>query len=160
MLSFPRYALTVLPTAAVTATFLLAGCSGSGPDGAPATNPSITFGAQASTTPGMAGAGGSVTSAPDTGTPTSAPSTPVGGPTVNIDDFSFAPTTLTIPAGSTVTWTNKDGEPHTVVANDGSFHSPAMDTNGTFSFTFPTAGTFDYVCSIHPFMHGTVVVTK
>ena len=135
MIPFPRYTQTALPTAVLTATFLIAGCSGSGPAAPPSSNPSITFGSQASTTP-------------------------VGGPSVNIDDFAFAPTTLTIPAGSTVTWTNKDGEPHTVVANDGSFHSPAMDTNGTFSFTFPIAGSFDYVCSIHPFMHGTVVVTK
>jgi amicyanin len=150
------------PAAAVlTATFVLAGCSGSGPGGAPATNPSVTFGAQASTMPGMAGGtGGMATPAPGSSTASSAPDTPVGGPTIDIDDFAFAPASLTVPAGSTVTWTNKDGEPHTVVAHDGTFHSPTMDTNGTFSFTFATAGTFDYVCSIHPFMHGTVVVTK
>ena len=61
--------------------------------------------------------------------------------------------------GSAVTWTNRDEEPHTVVANDGSFHSPGMDSKATFSHTFAKAGTFDYVCSIHPFMHATVVVT-
>ncbi len=150
-----------LPAAVLMATFLLADCSGSGPAAAPATKPSVTFGAQASATPGLSGAGtsGTATLAPSAGASTSGPSAPVGGPTVNIDAFAFAPTTLTVPAGSTVTWTNKDGEPHTVVANDGSFHSPTMDTNGTFSFTFPTVGTFDYICSIHPFMHGTVVVT-
>ena len=151
-----------LPAAVLTATFVLAGCSGSGPGDVPATNPSVTFGAQASTTPGLAGAGtgGMATPTPGSSTSASTPGTPVGGPTIAIDDFAFAPITLTVPAGSTVTWTNKDGEPHTVVANDGTFHSPTMDANGTFSFTFPTAGTFDYVCSIHPFMHGTVVVTK
>jgi plastocyanin len=67
---------------------------------------------------------------------------------------------LTVPVGTTVTWTNHDEEPHTVVANDGSFHSPSLGTNATFSYTFSTAGTFAYICSIHPFMHGTVVVTK
>ena len=81
------------------------------------------------------------------------------GDQVNIDNFAFAPATLTVSAGSTVTWTNHDEEPHTVAASDGSFHSPGMGTGATFSHTFSTAGTFDYVCSIHPMMHGTVVVT-
>ncbi len=83
----------------------------------------------------------------------------VAGDQVSIDNFAFAPATLTVKAGSTVVWTNRDEEPHTVAANDGSFHSPGMGTGATFSHTFSTAGTFDYVCSIHPMMHGTVVVT-
>ncbi|WP_156764699.1 cupredoxin family copper-binding protein [Mycobacterium sp. 1081908.1] len=83
----------------------------------------------------------------------------VAGDQVTIDNFAFAPATLTVKAGSTVTWTNKDEEPHTVAAADGSFKSPGMGTGATFSHTFPTAGKFDYVCSIHPMMHGTVVVT-
>ena len=81
------------------------------------------------------------------------------GNQVNIDGFAFVPATLTVSAGTTVTWTNKDEEPHTVAASDGSFHSPGMGTGATFSHTFPTAGKFDYVCSIHPMMHGAVVVT-
>jgi plastocyanin len=88
-----------------------------------------------------------------------APAAPVSGDQVNIDGFAFVPATLTVHAGSTVTWTNHDEEPHTVAANDGSFHSPGMGTGATFSHTFAAAGTFDYVCSIHPMMHGTVVVT-
>ena len=87
-----------------------------------------------------------------------APAAPVSGDQVTIDNFAFVPATLTIRAGSTVTWTNHDEEPHTVAASDGSFHSPGMGTGATFSHTFSTAGTFDYVCSIHPMMHGTVVV--
>jgi plastocyanin len=79
---------------------------------------------------------------------------------VDINNFAFAPSTLTVPVGTTVTWTNRDEEPHTVVADDGSFHSPGLGTNGTYAFTFAKAGTFGYVCSIHPFMHATVVVTK
>jgi amicyanin len=78
---------------------------------------------------------------------------------VNITNFAFAPASLAVKLGDTVTWTNKDEEPHTVVADDGSFHSPGMDTNATYSFTFTNPGSFDYICSIHPFMHGTVVVT-
>jgi len=86
---------------------------------------------------------------------------PNGSNAVNISNFAFAPASLTIPAGSTVTWTNKDEEPHTVVSSDGTtFHSPGMDTGGTYSFTFQNAGTFEYICSIHPMMHGTVVVAK
>ncbi len=90
---------------------------------------------------------------------TSAPSTVVAGAAVTIDNFGFVPATLTVRRGDTVMWTNHDEEPHTVAANDGSFHSPGMVANGTYSFTFSTPGTFDYICSIHPFMHGTVVVT-
>ena len=66
----------------------------------------------------------------DTGASATAPAAPVAGNAVNIDNFAFAPATLTVPAGSTVTWTNHDEEPHTVVANDGSFHSPGMGTQG------------------------------
>ena len=85
---------------------------------------------------------------------------PNGGTAVAITDFKFAPATLTVTAGTTVTWTNQDEEPHTVAAKDGSFHSPGMDTHGTYSYKFDAAGSFDYICSIHPFMTGTVVVTK
>jgi amicyanin len=89
----------------------------------------------------------------------SAPAAPAGPNEVNIDNFAFAPATLTVKAGATVTWTNKDEDPHTVVDNGGAFRSQALGSGGTYSFTFPTAGTFDYICSVHPFMHGTVVVT-
>ncbi|MGO8939886.1 MAG: cupredoxin family copper-binding protein [Mycobacterium sp.] len=135
---------------------LLAGCSASRPNA----QPSITFGSNASGTPGMPGMSGmpSMTGAPP-GTATGSPAG-VAGDQVGIDNFAFAPATLTVKAGSTVTWTNHDEEPHTVAATDGSFHSPGMGTGATFSHTFPTAGKFDYVCSIHPMMHGTVVVTQ
>ncbi|OMB90492.1 amidase [Mycobacterium colombiense] len=99
------------------------------------------------------------TPAPTTGMSITAPAAPVRGDQVTIDGFAFAPVTLTVPAGTTVTWTNRDEEPHTVAASDGSFHSPGMGTGATFTHTFSTAGTFDYVCSIHPMMRGTVVVT-
>ena len=89
-----------------------------------------------------------------------APSAPASGNQVAIDGFAFSPATLTVSAGTSVTWTNRDEEPHTVAASDGSFHSPGMGTGATFTHTFSTAGTFDYVCSIHPSMHGTVVVTQ
>ncbi|BBX40087.1 hypothetical protein MSIM_15380 [Mycobacterium simiae] len=88
-----------------------------------------------------------------------APAAPVSGDQVAIDGFAFVPAALTVKAGTSVTWTNRDEEPHTVAATDGAFHSPGMGTGATFTHTFATAGTFDYVCSIHPMMHGTVVVT-
>ncbi|HET9889888.1 MAG TPA: cupredoxin family copper-binding protein [Mycobacterium sp.] len=99
------------------------------------------------------------TATPTTGLSVTAPAAPVRGNQVTIDGFAFEPASLTVTAGTTVTWTNRDEEPHTVAASDGSFHSPGMGTGGTFTHTFSAAGTFDYVCSIHPMMHGTVVVT-
>jgi plastocyanin len=77
---------------------------------------------------------------------------------VKIDNFSFGPGTLTVPVGTTVTWTNRDDIPHTAVSTDGTFKSKVMDTDEQFSFTFRKAGNFPYFCSIHPKMTGRVVV--
>jgi plastocyanin len=75
-----------------------------------------------------------------------------------VKDFMFNPTPLTVKAGSTVTWTNMDDEPHTVVSDTGMFKSGGMDTNESFSFKFDKPGTYHFTCSIHPRMVGTVVV--
>jgi plastocyanin len=79
---------------------------------------------------------------------------------VKIDNFSFGPTTITVAAGTTVSWTNRDDIPHTVVSSDDpkAFKSKVLDTDEKFSFTFAKPGTFPYFCSIHPKMTGTVVV--
>jgi len=77
---------------------------------------------------------------------------------VRIDNFSFGPTEVTVPAGTTVTWTNHDDIPHTVVSTDKVFKSKVLDTDEKFSFTFTTAGTYSYFCSIHPKMTGRVIV--
>jgi plastocyanin len=77
---------------------------------------------------------------------------------VKIDNFSFGPATLTVPAGTTVSWTNRDDIPHTVVSTDGVFKSKVLDTDDKFSFTFSKAGSYPYFCSIHPKMTGKVVV--
>ena len=77
---------------------------------------------------------------------------------VKIDNFSFGPPELTVTAGTTVTWTNRDDIPHTVVNPDKVFKSKVLDTDEKFSFTFNTPGTFAYFCSIHPKMTGKVVV--
>jgi len=79
--------------------------------------------------------------------------------TVTIDNFAFDAQTVTVAPGATVTWVNNDDAPHTVVADDGkSFRSKVLDTGEKFSFTFMSAGTFGYFCSIHPHMVGKVVV--
>ena len=77
---------------------------------------------------------------------------------VKIDNFSFAPGTLTVPVGTTVTWTNRDDIPHTAVSTEGAFKSKVMDTDEKFSYKFTKAGTFPYFCSVHPKMTGKVVV--
>jgi plastocyanin len=75
-------------------------------------------------------------------------------------DFMFAPASMTVKAGSTVTWTNQDDEPHTVVSDAGLFRSAALDTKESFSFRFDKPGTYHYACSIHPRMVGTIVVQQ
>ena len=77
---------------------------------------------------------------------------------VKIDNFSFAPETIKVSVGTTVTWTNRDDIPHTVVSTDGVFKSKVRDTDEKFSFTFTKAGTYPYYCSVHPKMTGKVVV--
>lgn len=83
-----------------------------------------------------------------------------GGPVqVKIDNFTFAPTPLTVAAGTTVQWVNRDDIPHTVVSEDKStFKSKALDTDDNFSYTFSKPGTYTYFCSIHPKMTGKIVV--
>ena len=77
---------------------------------------------------------------------------------VKIDNFTFGPTELTVRVGTTVTWTNRDDIPHTVVSTDKVFKSKVLDSDEKFSYTFSTPGTFSYFCSIHPKMTGKVVV--
>ncbi|HEY6269636.1 MAG TPA: cupredoxin family copper-binding protein [Candidatus Acidoferrum sp.] len=77
---------------------------------------------------------------------------------VKIDNFSFGPAELTVAAGTTVTWTNRDDIPHTVVSTDKVFKSKVLDTDEKFSYTFAQTGSFPYFCSIHPKMTGKVVV--
>jgi plastocyanin len=77
---------------------------------------------------------------------------------ISLSNFMFSPMSLTVSVGATVTWTNSDDEPHTVVSNAGLFRSGAMDTNESFSFKFDKPGTYHYTCSIHPRMVGTIVV--
>jgi plastocyanin len=78
---------------------------------------------------------------------------------VSIANFTFSPPTLTVKAGTTVTWTNNDDIPHGIASSSNAFtRSKALDTNDSFSFTFSTPGSYQYFCYIHPHMVGTIVV--
>src|SRR6266700_3303582 len=78
---------------------------------------------------------------------------------VKIGNFTFAPQTLTVPVGTTVTWENDDDIPHVVAEKDGKFRSKALDTGDKFTQQFTAAGTVEYYCAIHPMMTGKIVVT-
>ncbi|WP_416277028.1 cupredoxin domain-containing protein [Nocardia sp. alder85J] len=163
----PRTARLAGCAFAVAALALAAtGCGTTNSNTTP-TDPTPVF-ASGAPTPGFPGKGTPMPSMPGMSAPpasaapagTGTAAVPVAGTAVSIDNFAFAPASLTVRVGSTVTWTNHDEEPHTVVSADGTLHSPGMGTGATYSYTFTKAGTVDYVCSIHPFMHGTVVVTQ
>jgi amicyanin len=87
---------------------------------------------------------------------------PVATDHVTIQNFAFSPSSITVKAGTTVTWTNQDSTPHTVtVANNPNlvFDSSSLKQGDSYSMTFKKAGTYDYTCDFHPDMHGKVVVT-
>ena len=77
---------------------------------------------------------------------------------ITIDNFTFTPKELTVPVGTTVKWVNHDDIPHTIVEKKTTFRSKALDTDDSYSFTFTSAGTFDYFCGLHPHMVGQVIV--
>ncbi len=79
-------------------------------------------------------------------------------PQVGIDNFNFAPKSLSIAVGTTVTWTNRDDVPHTVTSREKKFGSQALDTDEHFTFTFTEPGTYAYFCAIHPIMTAEIVV--
>ena len=93
---------------------------------------------------------------------TSPPAATGSGNTIVIQNFAFSPATLTVPSGTTVTWTNNDSPTHTITSDAGDpvdFSSGSLAPGASYQFTFTTPGTYAYHCSIHPSMKGTVVVT-
>jgi amicyanin len=105
------------------------------------------------------------TTPPSNSGPPDATKAPLGGIApagalvkVSINDVAFDPTLLTVKAGTTLVWTNNEMVAHTVTFTDVA-NSPILNRGDTFSRTFTAPGTYSYICSIHPFMHGTVVVT-
>jgi plastocyanin len=151
--AFVRRTLAAL-TLLVATGVLAAGCggdqSGSGGYGAGGGSPTTTAASTATGSGGRGAYGGRPT--------TSGAGTPAGGTAVAIDNFAFSPATLKARVGQQVTWTNRQNVAHTVTANAGTFNHP-MPSGATFSFTFTTAGTFAYHCTIHPSMRGTIVVS-
>jgi plastocyanin len=103
------------------------------------------------------------TAMPSMAMPSESAATSEGSPAaanaVTIANFAYDPATITVPVGTTITWTNTDSVDHTVTADDRSWDSGHIAQGQTFSRTFTTAGTFPYFCTIHPNMKGTVIVT-
>jgi plastocyanin len=88
-----------------------------------------------------------------------APATPASPvKRVAITNFKFHPARVVVARGTRIVWTNNDSDPHTITSKAAGWSSAALDTGGTFSRIARKAGTFHYSCSIHPFMHGTVIV--
>lgn len=114
---------------------------------------------------GVTGCGGSGGGTAASGAAASgATSTPAAGGgaaggAVEVKSFAFTPPTVTVPAGSTVTWTFADTAAHNVRAADGTFTSPDLTAGKTYQQKFPKAGTYKYLCGIHQYMTGTVTVT-
>jgi plastocyanin len=79
---------------------------------------------------------------------------------LSIHNFAVGPARLEVSQGTRLIWTNTDSDPHTVTSDKGVWASDALDTGNQFARVFKTAGTFPYHCSIHPFMHGTIIVKK
>jgi plastocyanin len=77
---------------------------------------------------------------------------------IKIDNFTFGPAKLVVAKGTAVTWTNQDDIPHSIVVAALGVHSKALDTDKGFTYQFDKAGTYAYMCGLHPAMHGTVVV--
>jgi plastocyanin len=77
---------------------------------------------------------------------------------VTIDNFSFTASELTVAVGTTVKWVNHDDIPHNIVNKDKVFRSKPLDTDDSYSYTFASAGTFDYFCGLHPKMQGKIIV--
>jgi plastocyanin len=143
----------VMPAIVATAgAVIVAGCGGPTTTAAPgAAGPAPVVTEQVM--PGM--------SMPPAGTPLAASGqdTPVATNAVSIQNFAFSPAIVTIKTGTTITWTNRDQDSHTATAMPGPFHSPTLNTGQSYQYTFTTPGRFDYLCTIHPFMTATVVVT-
>lgn len=157
--SAPRWFLAAAATAAV----VLAGAqSGSVLDqwhGRGTPRPVLANSASAATA--VMNAEPTPASAARAGAPAGEAATPATADTITIQNFAYSPATVTVKAGTTLTWTNKDADPHTVTSmNGGPLRSQPLNTGDTYRYTFTTPGRFEYLCTIHPFMTATVVVTQ
>jgi plastocyanin len=140
--------------AALLVTAAACGSEDSASDDTSASGAAETTAADSGTRGGLYGDTGSEAPA---GTSAAAPA--AGDGAVAIANFAFDPADVEVAAGTTVTWTNNDGAPHRIQASDESFGSEDLSQGDTFEHTFDAAGTFDYICGIHPTMTGTVTVS-
>jgi plastocyanin len=149
-----RYAAVTSVAAAVLA---LAACGSSGnstSSGAGSGDRSYGGGATTAGAAASTAAGGAATTAAAGGGAAAA-----GAGAVSIKDFAFNPADVTVAKGTTVTWKNDDSATHRIKSGDGSFDSKDLKNGDSFDHTFDTAGTFDYICGIHPSMKGKITVT-
>jgi plastocyanin len=163
-----------MPTAAATATTPRPTATQPPSPAAPAATPTSgsssgygedygdDYGTPATATPEPAAPAPAATGTPAPPTPDPTTPPPPAAPQeveVIIQNFRFDQETLTIPVGTTVTWTNRDGAQHSATADDGSFNTGLLATNQSASITFDTPGTYTYYCLLHPSMTATVIVT-
>ena len=160
-----RYAAVTSVAAAVLA-LAACGSSGSSTSSTGAGSGDRSYGGGATTAGAAAttaAAGGAATTAAAGGAATTAASggaaPAAGAGAVTIKDFAFDPGDLTVAKGTTVTWKNDDSATHRIKSGDGSFDSKDLKNGDSFEHTFDTAGTFDYICGIHPSMKGKITVT-
>ncbi|MGW2253946.1 cupredoxin domain-containing protein [Kitasatospora sp. NPDC001660] len=120
----------------------------------------VGLGALGAWSPAVAPSHGVAASAVSQTVPAAVPkAAAAGAQQVTVVNYAFSPSTLTVSAGTTVTWTNNDADAHTVTSSgSGPLNSGTLNQGASYSYTFTTPGTYAYICSIHPFMHGTVVV--
>jgi plastocyanin len=148
-----RRAITILTLLLCTAALAAAGCGGGGSKSSSSGNSGA-----ATTSGGASTSGGGASTSGGGGASGQGAGGSVG---VKMQNIAFSPTTVTVKVGQKITWTNEDSVPHNVTAKSGaSFASSTFNKGGTFSFTPTKAGTINYVCTIHPGMNGTIVVTK
>ena len=152
-----KHLLRLSALGAVVAVGLAACASASPGGGAYGTRPATN--APASGMPMAMPAGQMAQVGPATSTQ-GVPAVPAGAVQVGIVNFKFTPDSLTIKVGTNVNWTNHDDIAHTVSFTGSGVHSDVLARNGSFSHVFTAPGTYAYICSIHPFMHGTVIVTS
>lgn len=151
-----------------TPLLILAGCTAATPPASPTptAEPATPTAAPVTASPEPATPAATPATATDEpATPAATPVTPTDEPTgegasVSIIDLDFVPGALEVSVGTEVVWTNDGALPHTVTFEDGSADSGVMDAGDTYRRTFEAAGSFDYICSIHPAMTGTISVSE
>jgi plastocyanin len=149
-----RRPITILTLLLALAALGVAGCGGGGGSKGSSSSSSGTT----ATSGGASTSGGGASTSGSGGASGQGAGGSVG---VTMKDIAFAPKTVSVKVGQKITWTNEDSVPHNVTSKSGEqISSPTFSKGGTFSFTPKKAGTISYVCTIHPGMDGTIVVTK